>query len=422
MRTKGKKNVSKQISSIILLLLSVVVLAGLSYWGIYGGRIGNYKLNSFGETIKRGLDLQGGVSVLMEIQEDKVDVDTLNRTKQLLSLRVNKVGVGETTVSAEGDKRIRIDIPGQSDSKSIVDTLTATGELKFVGPDKQTELLTGQDVKEATSYYDSNGKPMVGLKFTDDGTKKFAEATQKYLNQIIYIYMDDQIISQPNVGVVITDGQAVIEGSKDLDEAKKTANIIQSGALPVKVKVATVKTVGPTLGQEALDKSLTAAMVGIGLVFVFMIVLYRLPGVMASLALVLYIFLVLLTFESIGVVLTLPGIAAFLLTVGMAVDANVLIFERTRDELKLGKSIKTSIQSGFSRAMSSILDANTTTIIAALTLYFLGSGSVKGFAITLMIGTIISMFSAIIVTKFFINLAFNAGILNKHGAFRVKRG
>lgn len=414
MKTKGKSTL------LFVLLLSVIIF--IAYAGAYGLKIGGYEIKSFDRVISKGLDLQGGVSVLQEIvSEGKVKNEDLAKTKELLSLRVNKIGVSETVVTTEGDKRIRVDIPGKFDSKSIIDTLGKTGELKFVGPDKET-ILTGKDVKSATAYLNEKAQPIIGLELNDEGAKKFAEATSKFQNQSIAIYMDDEMLTNPVVRSVITDGKATIEGSKSLEEAKRQAGIIQSGALPVTIKTVSVKTVGPTLGADAIPNSLKAAKVGILLIFLFMIIYYRVPGILADIALVLYIILVLLTFTSVNVVLTLPGIAGFLLTIGMAVDANVLIFERIKEELKTGKSIKSAVDSGFHRALSSILDSNITTIIAAIVLYFLGSGAVKGFAMTLMIGIIMSMFTAITVTRLLVKLGINMGILSKPSLFGVKRG
>ncbi len=414
MKTKGK--------STLLFIFIVLFIAIAAYAGAYGIEIAGYRLNSFNDVINKGLDLQGGVSVVEEIvSQGKVKNEDLEKTKELLAVRVNKLGVAETVVTTEGDRRIRVDIPGKFDSTSIIEMLTKAGELKFVGPDNNT-ILTGKDVKNATSYLDQNGEPTIGLELTSEGAKKFAEATEKFLNQNIAIYMDDQMLTNPTVKNVITEGKATITGSKSMDEARRQASIIQSGALPVTLKTASVKTVGPTLGANAIPNSVKAGTIGILLVFLFMIVYYRVPGLLADIALVLYIVLVLLVFVGINATLTLPGIAGFLLTIGMAVDANVLIFERIKEELKTGKSIKSAVDSGFHRALSSILDSNITTIIAGIVLYYLGSVAVKGFALTLMIGIILSMFTAIVITRLLVNLAVNMGLLNKPELFGVKRG
>ena len=337
-------------------------------------------------------------------------------------MRVNKVGVAETVVSTEGDRRVRIDIPGQYDSAKIIEDLSKSGELTFVSPNGDV-ILTGDDVKKATVTYSSTtNEPQVSLELNDSGKTKFAEATEKYMGKQISIKMDDETISSPTVQAIISDGNAVITGSGSITESKSLAAIINAGALPVTIKQVSLQTVGAQLGETALPNALKAGAIGIALIFLFLIIYYRVPGLLASFALTLFVCLVLFIFEEIGATLTLPGIAGFLLTIGMAVDANVLIFERIREEVKKGVSSKTSVQRGFENAMSSIVDSNVTTIIAALVLYFLGSGSVKGFAITLMIGIVVSLFTALFVTKFLMNRAVEMGLLKKPSCFGVKRG
>lgn len=414
--------------STALFLASVLVIAFLAYCGAKGLVIGDYKIKSLGESINRGLDLQGGISVLMEMQTDKASQEDQDRTIELLSMRVNKMGVSETSISKEGNKRIRIDIPGKFDTKEVIDTIGKTGNLRFVGPDK-SEILTGKDdVQDASVSMDQQGQPIVNLKLNSSGAKKFADATQKYLGQKIAIYMDEDLVSNPTVQAIINDGNAIITGSKDLNEAKRTAGIIKSGALPVPVKTAQVNVVGPTLGANALPQSIKAGAVGVGLIFLFMILYYRVPGLIACIALVLYMVLLLGIFSSLGATLTLSGIAGFLLTVGMAVDANVLIIERTKEELKAGKTPRSAIDAGFHRAMSSILDSNITTIISGFVLYGLGSGTVKGFALTLIIGVLLSMFTAITITKYLTRLAVGMGMLSKKwtigtfGVHDIRRG
>ena len=413
MKTKGKSS-----ALFILCTLAIILFAFLGY---KGAEVAGWRIKPFSETITKGLDLQGGVSVVMEIQDEEVSKEDLEKTKEQLSLRVNKIGVAETVVSTEGDRRIRIDIPAQVDSGKIVESLGKTGELTFKSP-KGDVILTGQDVNKAIATSDENGLPQVALELNEEGTKKFADATKEYLGQSISVNMDDEVLTNPTVNSVITNGSAVITGSKSADDAKRLAGLINAGALPVTVKAASVKTVGAQLGEEALPNALKAALIGIGLIFVFMIIYYRVPGAIACLALTLFIALILFLFGEIGVTLTLPGIAGVLLTIGMAVDANVLIFERIREELKKGVSIRSAVEKGFENATSSIMDSNITTIIAALVLYFLGSGTVKGFAITLLVGIVVSLFTALIVTKFFMNKAVEMGLLTKLSQFRVKRG
>lgn len=411
-RSKGK-------SSIVFTLVVLAIFL-LAFMGFKGLEIAGYEFKAFDKAITKGLDLQGGVSVLMEIQEEEVSKEVRQRTKQLLELRVNKVGVAETVVTEEGDKRIRVDIPGAFDSNQIVQNLTKTGNLEFRDSEGNV-LLTGKDVEKATTVLE-NSEPVVSLELNEEGKTKFAQATAANIGKTIGIYMDDEKVSEPVVQSEISDGKAVINGMSSFEEAKNLSGIISSGALPVAVKAVSVKNVGAQLGSTALPNAVKAGAIGLILVYLFMMIYYRLPGVMASIALTLYITLVLLVFVEVGAALTLPGIAAFLLTIGMAVDANVLIFERIREELGRGISIKSAVKVGFENAMSSIIDSNSTTFISALILYFLGSGAVKGFAVTLMIGIVLSMFTALVVTRLLMNLAVDMKFLKSPKQFGVKRG
>lgn len=404
-----------------LLIISALLIALLAYSGLFGINLGDYRVKSFGQSINKGLDLVGGTSLLMEIKADNVDSAVVDRTIELISRRVNKEGVSEIPIVQEGDKRIRIEIPGEFDSDKVLKTIGKTGELTFVDPEGNV-ILTGKDVKESSAYMTQEGKNLVSLKLNEEGTKKFADATQKFLGKPITIKMDEDILTSPNVNSVISNGEAVIEGMRTLEEAKSISSIIQSGALPVPVEAVSVKTVGPTIGLEAMGLTKKAGMVGLLCVMLFMMLYYRAPGIIASVSVSLYVVILLYAFAALGVVLTLSGAAAVILTIGMAVDANVLIFERTKEELKAGKSIRSAVDSGFDRALSSILDSNITTIIAGLVLYFMGTGAVKGFAVTLMIGIIISIFTALTVSKFLLKHAVNAGIITKPSHFGVKRG
>lgn len=416
-----KNNIGK---SALIFIIFVLLVGFTSYAGSYGVENifgSGYRIKPFSEAIKKGLDLQGGVSLVEEIQDENVDNDTIERTIELLSMRINKLGVSETVVAREGKKRIRIEIPGVYNAKEVIDTVGKTGELKFVGPDKKV-ILTGKDVKGAVAQLNSDtNQPIISFELNDEGTKKFAEATKKFIGQPIAIYMDEEMLTNPTVNGIIPNGKGMIEGSKSLEEAKRQASIIKSGALPVVVKPVEVKTVGATLGTNALPLSIKAGAIGIGLILLFMLLYYRIPGLIADIALIFYIILLLGTFVSMNATLTLSGIAGFLLTIGMAVDANVLIFERIKEELRNGKSVRSAVQTGSHNALSSILDSNITTIISGLVLYNLGSGAVKGFALTLMTGVVLSMFTAIIVTNYLLKLAVNMGLLKNLSAFGVKR-
>lgn len=414
---KKKKN----IKSGIILIVSVVLIGILAYCGLFGLNLGNYKVNTFGHNIDKGLDLVGGTSLLMEIKDESTDESVLSRTMELIKMRLDPDGVKDVLISEEGDNRVRIEIPGEFNTDSVIETVGKTGKLTFVGPDDK-EILTGKEVKEAAAYINSENQYVVSLELNDEGKEAFATATAEFIGKNISIKMDDEVLTSPTVRATITDGKAVISPMESMEEASKIANIINSGALPVTLEVASVKTVGPTIGAEALQLSKKAAMIGVALVILFMIAYYRIPGILASAALVLFICIVLIIFGEFGVVLSLAGIAGLLLTVGMAVDANVLIFERTKEELKLGKSVSTAVDAGYHRALSSILDSNVTTIIAALVLYFLGAGAIKGFAVTLLVGIIVSIFTALFVTRFLVNCAVKAGFLTKASHFGIKGG
>lgn len=406
------RDITSRKSSIFMFLFIILLVVFFSVWGFLGFEISGYKFKNLNESIKKGLDLQGGVSVLQEIVDENVTKETLQRTRELLALRVNKFGLSEPVVAIEGDRRIRVDLAGAFDSDDIVKTLTSTGQLNFKDSEGNV-LLTGSDVKDASAVLTNEGKAIIQLKFNEEGTKKFAEATKNNLGKTIEITMDDQVLTNPVVNAQINDGEAIIEGTRTFEEANRIAGIIQSGALPVTLNTISVSKVGPTLGAEAIPNTIKAGIIGFILIFIIMFVRYKLPGAIATLSLSIYMLMFLYVFSFIQAVLTLPGIAGILLTLGMAIDANILIFERIREELIKGKSVKISIKIGFDKAMNSILDSNITTIIAGLVLYFVGTGGVKGFATTLLIGIVLSMFSSIVITKFIIKLAYNMGLRSK---------
>lgn len=399
---KRKSAVTFIVSAVLIVFFAVILLTGMPL-----GK--NYRFKPLKDSLKLGLDLKGGVYIEEEILDKNVDQEKVNRARELLDLRVNNLGVTESSVTIDGSNRIRIEIPGMYNADEALATVGKTGELRFVGPEKDV-IITGNDVEDATVGIDQRtNEPVIQLKLKSEGAKKFYEATTKYVNKQIAIYMDDEVVSAPRVNEPIPSGEAIIQGSKDLEDAKRVAGIIKSGALPVKLQPASVKTIGPSLGAEAIPTSAKAAAVGIALVMIFMLLYYRIPGFIADLALTVYIILTVLIYTQVlKATLTLPGIAGLLLSIGMAVDANVLIFERIKEELKVGKSLKTAIDAGFHRALSSILDSNITTLIAGFVLYFLGSGSVKGFALTLITGIICSMFTAITVTRFLLKSFVNA--------------
>lgn len=402
----------------ILFTLIFLVIAAVAYVAAYGLDIGDYKVNGLGSAVKQGLDLKGGVYAIYEIQEANVSSDTLDNTIQLIKTRIDTLGVVDPTVVAEGNKRIRIEVPGLQNEQQVLDLVGKTGYLKFQGPDG-VEILNGKDVKNAYVSFDQYNQPQISLELNDQGKTKFDTATQKFLGQKIAIYLDEQMLTDPTVQAHITDGNAVITGMSSTDEAKQIASLIKAGALPVTLKPINTRTIGPSLGADALSRSILAGAIGIIIVLLFMLLYYRLPGFVADMALIVFILITLAIFIAFGVTLTLPGISGFLLTIGMAVDANVLIFERIKEELKAGKTLNAALKAGFDRALTAIVDSNVTTVIAGVVLAILGSGSVKGFAVTLIIGVVASMFTAIFVTRFLLNLVINIKAFQKNKLFGV---
>ena len=352
-------------------------------------------------SIKQGLDLQGGTHVVLSLSDtadSKVDQDSVDRVKQIIDRRVNELGLTEPLIQQEGANRIIVELPGISDPEKAVALLGKTALLEF--RDEAGKVgLTGKDLKNSQAQV--NGQQnVIALEFSDEGAKKFEDMTRKNVNRKIGIYLDNELLTDPMVNEAITGGKVVITGQRDLQEAQRIALLLRSGALPVKVEILEIRTVGPTLGEDSKAKSEKAFTIGIALIFTFMLLFYRASGVVAIIALLLYILLTLGALKLLEATLTLPGIAGVILSVGMAVDANVLIFERFKEELRAGKTLRVAMELGFNRAFSTIVDSNVTTLFAAVVLFFLGTGPIKGFAVTLTVGIIISMFTAITVTKY----------------------
>ena len=386
-------------------ILAILVIAMFSFTAVKGVNIGNIKLSPAGAQIKQGLDLKGGVFVVYEAKTDAKGEELnkiINQTIEVFRKRVDGMGLTEPVIVKEGENRIRIELPGAEDAQQAIDSIGKTAQLQFIMPDGSV-VVSGAEVTNADVSIDTrNNQPFVSLEFNSEGSKKFAEATRNLAptNEPIFIVLDGEVISSPRVNEEIPNGQAQVTGNFTIESASELAGLIRAGALPVDFEEVQSSTITATLGEEALDKSIFGASIGILLVMLFMILYYRLPGLIASIALVAYILMVLYTYIGINATLTLPGIAAMILSVGMAVDANVIIFERIKEEIRSGKSIRVSVESGFQKAMSTIIDSQITTFIAGIVLYNFGTGSIKGFAITLMIGIIASMITAIIITKF----------------------
>jgi len=405
----------KNVVKLCVLIVVLAVLAAVMFFGLPLSKVvGYYDIKPVTSSINYGLDLTGGVYVVLEAAEDGEGTsDAVERSVTIIRERIDSLGVKEPTITKQGSNRIRISIPDIANQEEALDIIGRTAQLTFLAPDG-TVILTGKDVIDAKGLYQQTSagvnQPVVSLAFSPEGTKLFAEATEKYYGQIIAINLDGRDISTPRVNAVITNGQAVIEGMASLEEASKTAMLIKGGALPVSLTPVEIRTIGPTLGQNALSSSMFAAGIGILLIFIFMIVLYKVPGFVSCLGLIVYTLITMFILAALKVTLTLPGIAGIILSIGMAVDANVIIFERIREELMLGKSILLSIKNGFQRAVTTILDSNITTMIAGLVLFVVGTGTVKGFALTLMIGILVSMFTAVFITKQLLKLVYSTGI------------
>lgn len=413
--------------AVINLIIFFLLLAGGIYMAIAG--VGK---NESGKTanVPLGLDLQGGLSVTYEIQDEKPSKDEVDATVDKLQRRVDAYS-SEGEVYQEGDDRITVEIPLNTekvDAHDVLDELGQPGQLLFLDSENYTiwqqnqnngtndayeAVLTGSDIKNAQAGVDDSGTVkdyVVQLQFTEEGTQKFATATSANIGKPIYIIYDGAVASAPTVQSAITDGNAVINKISSYEEAESLASTIKIGALPLELKQIQYNIVGAKLGQKAVSTSLIAGAIGFGLVCILMIVLYRFPGFIASLALTGYVVLMLLILSIRHITLTLPGIAGIILSIGMAVDANVIIFTRIREEISAGNGVRAAVKAGFSKALSAILDGNITTLIATIVLMVLGSGSIKGFAVTLMLGIILSMFTALFVTKMLLNAFLELGV------------
>ena len=405
--------------SLLLLFLVLLGVCAISYFGI--GQEG--QLSLFG--IKRGLDLSGGVDIVYEADKDTVTDAEMSAAISLLQGRMDWNGWTEAEVAREGDKRIRVQIPGVENAEEAIQQIGQTAQLSFMDENGNV-LLTGDMVKDAEKAVGavneySAASPYVALEFNEEGAQRFAEATRENIGKVLYIVMDGTVISSPVVQTAITDGSAMITGQFTAEEAAELASLIRAGSLPFNLSVMQMQNVGARLGADALSTGVKADLVGVALVLIFMLFAYKLLGLAASWALVLYIALELILLRVLNVTLTLPGIAGLVLSVGMAVDANIVIFERIKEELIRGKSLRASVKGGFRHATPAILDGNITTLIAAAVLFFLGSGTIKGFATTLSTGIVLSMFTAMFVTRAILNSMIAAGMQNpKYYGLRLK--
>lgn len=419
------------------LLLALAVGAAVLFTALCG--IGEKKKGS-AEGIRLGLDLAGGVSITYEAVKENPTEEEMEDTAYNLRKRVDGSGMTEAEVYREGDNRINVDIPGATDAEATLRELGRVGEIFFIlgtnnieliGRDAQTGayqyaflksweeieaagdiILDGTDIQDAEAgWYSEYGvnQNVVSLVLNESGKAKFAKATSSHVGEAIAIVYDGEVVSAPVVQQALTDGKAQISGDFTPEEASNLATTIRVGALPLELRELRSNVVGASLGAEAVKTSLFAAVIGVALVFLFMAFRYRVPGVAADLALVIYIGLMVVCLNLLEVTLTLPGLAGIILSIGMAVDANVIIFSRIQEEIGVGKTVRSAIKLGFSKAFSAIIDGNITTLIAAIVLYALGSGTVKGFATTLALGIVLSMLTALFVTRFILYAFYDAG-------------
>ncbi|MDP4000286.1 MAG: protein translocase subunit SecD [bacterium] len=422
-------------------ILALAVLVGLVVWP--SGP--DLKLFGMDKQLKihEGLDLEGGSHLVYEADMSKVPKqerkDRLDGAVDVIDRRVNALGVSEPLVQANqsaGKYRVIVELPGVTDVEQASKIIGATVKMEFreqdpkAKPDPKNPLsgyakdsnLTGADFKRANvGFNQQTGEPEINITFNGAGAKKFAAMTRRSVGKPIAILLDGAIISAPRVSQEISDGNAVITGGFQVQEAKDLALQLNAGALPVPVKQVEQRTVGPTLGQDSVQKSLAAGLIGLVLVAAFMILYYRLPGALAVLALLLYTGIMISLFKLIPVTLTLAGIAGFILSIGIAVDANILIFERMREELRDGRSLPTALEVGFSRAFTSIRDSNAASLLMSAVLYTFGSGTIRGFAVVLALGVIISLFSAITVSRTLMRLAVRTVLANKPALWDVVR-
>lgn len=410
---KAKNLRARALVSLVAIIVVVAVCAYLGLCGFGKGTMINY-LKPWGDAISLGLDLRGGVYTVYQAENNgDPDFDTkMESTVSILTSRLTRQGLTEATVTRQGSDRIRVEIPNVSDPNQILTIIGTPAQLYFVD-ESGNNLMEGAMVKNAQAAQDQDGKPCIAFELTDEGAKIFAEATAANLGKTISITLDGETISRATVNTVIAGGKGEITGNFTADEAKNLATLILSGALPLNLTQLEVSAISATLGVEALDRAIQAGIIGVALVMLFMLFRYRLCGLVADIALTIYIMIVVLLLALTGAQLTLPGVAGIILGIGMAVDANVVIFERIREEVKNGRPIGSAVRKGFSNALSAIIDSNVTTIIAAVVLYAFGTGSVRGFALTLGIGVATSLVTAVFVTHKLLDIFADIGIKNQ---------
>ena len=408
-----KKSNKERNKGLIKLILILLVTVAFAYFAVNGFDTAG---NGGAKSIKRGLDLEGGVSITYETVNPNPSAEDLADTRYKLQKRVEAYST-ESEVRQEGTNRISVDIPGVTDANKILQELGNPGSLSFMNSAGEV-LMTGDVVTSAQAGYTTNQTTgateyLVQLTFNEEGAALFKDLTEQYLHDYIYIVYDGEVVSAPIVQSVISGGSCQIENISSYDEAAVLATTIRIGALPLELQEVRATVVGAKLGEEAIQKSLLAGLVGLLIIMALMIAVYRVPGVAASIALVMYTALVVLLIAGFELTLTLPGIAGVILGVGMAVDANVIIFARIREEIAKDKGVRLAIKDGFRKALSAILDGNITTLIVAVILILMASGTIKGFAQTLIIGIVVSMFTALVITRLMVNALYELGFQDK---------
>ncbi len=423
-----------KVKNVISFVLVVVLIVACACIAAFDVKIGSLRVPSTFDDergIKKGLDLVGGSIIVFEpdVKDlSKVSDDAMDAAESIIRTRLDGVD-SESTITRQNGTSIRIEIPGEQNPHEAVESLGKVAKLEFLNADNKVVMDGSKKyVKSATAKFGavsetSGSVHYVQLNLTKAGRKKFKAATQAAVNagqgkNYIAIALDGAIQMQPTVQEVIDDKTCIITGDYDSDSANAVADLINSGSLPFNLRVAELNNIGPTLGSTALKTSLTAALIGILLVMIFMLIIYRLPGLVSCVSLIAYTAVTTLIMAGFYqpqwrfVTLTLPGIAGVILSIGMAVDANVVIFERIKDELRNGKSVGAAVNAGFKRALTAVVDSNITTIIAAVVLYFFGTGTIKSFATTLFIGIVLSMFTAVTLTKFLLKRLVAMGVKN----------
>lgn len=399
----------------VKLLLVIAVLVGSFYL-------------IFKEPIKLGLDLKGGVYAVLEASPEKegeiIDSQTMDSLIEVLDRRINGIGVAESLVQKAGTNRVIIELPGVKDTTEAINMIGKTALLEFKIMDEKGNLgetlLTGGALKKAQVGYGQLGDPQINFELKPEGAIAFAKITRENVGKQLAIVLDGKVQTAPVIKTEIPGGTGSISGNYTVEEAKRTATLLNSGALPIKAEIIETRTVGASLGDESIKDSMVAAKVGVALIWIFMLLFYRMPGLLADIALMCFGIITFGLLNFLGATLTLPGIAGLILSAGMAVDANVIIFERIKEELRFGNTVRNAIKQGFSKGFVAIFDSNITTLIITTILFVFGTGAVKGFAVTLTIGTLASMFTAITITRVLLEIITEVFNVNNVKFFGVR--